>query len=219
MTSMICKLILLASLVLPVTIHAPSTASHAWHSGAPPCRASSLRARPDSIEDAAGTQGGNVLFTNRGRAICVLYGVPRVQLYDRRHRHLPVRFLPLHFNMLHQKPVPVYVRPSRQSGISVGWLQWCRGIVYAPVYLAIELPQRGGTVTTNTGPTDGRQRVSPHCYGSPKSPSVVEATSFTQYPLTILTPPPHDGLRVPSLTINLIIPVRARVPSGGPEPK
>jgi len=192
---MVCKAVLLLSLVLPLWMHERFTTSRRAHTAVAPCRASALRATPDQIEGAAGSVGGNVLFTNRGSSTCRLYGVPRVQLYDRSHRHLPVRFLPVHLNMLNQTPHPVYVRVHQQAGISVSWSHYCYPTVHAPVFMVIQLPQRGGTNTTNTGPTDRRQQVSPPCYGL-KSPSVIRVWAFTRYPLIIPTPPPQSGLRV-----------------------
>jgi hypothetical protein len=147
----------------------------------PPCRVDQLAAHT-SIQPAAGSMAGGIIFTNHSRSACLLRGYPRIALYHHGQR-LPVRYEALSRNVVRAYfgyiPKPFVLRSSRRAEVVVEWRSWCGSPVYAPVIIRIMLPGEHGYLAINTGTANPGQRVNPGLCGGP---SEIQVWPFVPYP-------------------------------------
>lgn len=181
--------LLLSTVLISLALCACS-ASTPGTAATPVCRAGALAAQV-SLEGCAGTLCGTIVFRNRSREKCSVYGYPGIVLWNRRVR-LPVRIARMPESLVQQLTGAavsrVLLRPGRRAGVLFQWGNWCGRTLHAPLLLDIFLPSHAGTITINGGTTDPHQVVS-ECTNA-RYPPGGSVGPFTPYPLPVPTPVP-----------------------------
>jgi Protein of unknown function (DUF4232) len=147
------------------------------------CRASYLTAKV-SMEGAAGSIAGYIVYRAKKGRTCTLKGYAQVSLRTPSGRLLSARTFDMRRDLNGRLPQLVKVTYLGKAGTLLMWGEWCHQPIYAPLRLVATLPHGGGRLVPQWLPAGYRYEVSPGCYGTPSPTSSLSIGPFIRYPPT-----------------------------------
>lgn len=149
----------------------------------PLCQANQVRTTV-SLDDAAGSTGGYVVYHPRTTGACALYGYAKVKLLTSNSRPIWVDRVYAPRDLNGHRPQRALLSSRHLAATLLMWGHWCHQPIYAPLKAEVALPHSAGTVLPAWRPARLRYQVSPTCYGSATDPSGLTIYPFIPFPPT-----------------------------------